>query len=178
MRLEPGKHLVVSKKQGFLPDTREVIVMGGKKERVTVTLIPLEKAGMQKRRWASWKPWAVVGAGALVGGVGGLAQWQAMAKMDEYERRVDRECADTGCTPAELEAEELADLDDQALLWNKVAIGMMAVGGAVVVSGAVLVFMNREYTVYPETAPGRPPAVSITPLPLPGGAALGVALRF
>jgi hypothetical protein len=149
-RLEPGKHLLVSTKENFLTDTKEVIVMGGTKETVTVKLIALEKAGVEKRRWASWKPWAVVGAGALIGGVGGLLQWRATVAMDDYERAVGRECADTGCTPQQLDDALIADKERTAKLYNKIAIGTMAAGGATIAIGAALVFMNRPYTVYPE----------------------------
>ncbi|HTM18924.1 MAG TPA: hypothetical protein VL172_00385, partial [Kofleriaceae bacterium] len=148
-RLEPGKHLVISKKDGFLTDTKEVIVMGGKKESVSVKLIPLAKAGVEKRRWKSWKPWAVVGAGALVGGIGGLLQWQASSDMKAYEREVDQQCAETGCTPQQLDDLGFSADEHRALRENKIAIGLMAVGGASLVTGAVLVFMNRPYTVYP-----------------------------
>jgi hypothetical protein len=159
-RLMPGKHLVVGKKKGFLTDTKEVIVMGGRKETVALKLVAMEKAGVPTRRWANWKPWAVVGAGAVIGGVGGLLQWRATVAMDEYERAVARECADTGCTPQELEDALIADKERTAKLYNKIGIGLIAGGGAAVVAGAVLVFMNRQYMVYPEVD-GRSAGVNV-----------------
>jgi hypothetical protein len=163
---------------GFLTDTREVIVLGGTRESVTISLIPLHQAGTQVRRWRFWKPLAVVVAGGVVAGAGGLLQWQSIRHMEDYDRAIGRECADGGCSAEELAGTPTAALKRRALLENKLAVGMLATGGAALVTGAVLMLMNRSHTVYPDasTSTRRPAAFQLSPLP--GGAALGVDLRF
>jgi len=180
LRLRAGDHQVVGAQEGFITLTQGVSLVPGGKKTVDVKLVAIKEAGVTKRRWANWKPWTVVIAGMVVGGVGGILQWQASGTMKDYERAIARECADTGCAPEDLAGTPTAALEDRALLENKIAIGMMAAGGAVVVTGAVLVFMNRQYTVYPESKPipATPGPVAITPVVIPGGAALTASLRF
>jgi hypothetical protein len=50
----------------------------------------------------------------------------------------------------------------------------MALGGATVVTGAVMLYLNRGRTVYPEAVERLSPSVS----PVPGGATLSLGGRF
>jgi|GEM_PF-4183406 len=101
--------------------------------------------------------------------------------MKDYEKAIARECADAGCTEEDLAGSPTVKLEDRALLENKIAIGMMAVGGAVLVTGAVLVFMNRPHMVYPDENPAtrkKPAVPPVTITPLRGGAAVSLSLSF
>ncbi len=168
-RIVPGPHQVVAKRKGYLTFTKEVSLFAGNDESVPIELIPLEKAGVATRKWAAWKPWAVVGAGAVIGGLGGLVQLSAIDQMNKYNDAIGEDCADGGCDPDAVPA-GTANFETTALFRNKVAIGMMVTGGAVLVTGAVLVVMNREKIVYP-TESSEPSGVALAPLP-EGGAAI------
>jgi len=172
-RLVPGQHQLVGQQAGFLTLTQDVVLLPGKEEAVVVELLPVGANAVITRRWATWKPWAVVGGGVLLGGLGGLLQLQAISNMDQYNARIATGCGGDGCEPDEVPA-GAADLETTALLENKIAIGMMVAGAATVVTGAVLVFMNRGRTTYPDETATQ---LAVTPLP-EGGATVRIGLFF
>jgi hypothetical protein len=51
---------------------------------------------------------------------------------------------------------------------------MMIVGGATLATGAVMLYMNRGRTVYPESVERMTPSIT----PMPGGAALTFSGSF
>lgn len=174
-RLTAGPHQLVARKDSFLTYTSEEMLMPGKKQRLAIDMVPLTEATVTKRRWASWKPWAVVGGGAFIAGVGGLLQWKASRDFDRYDRHVERDCADTGCAKADLDT----TLEDLAKLENRVAIGMMAVGGVALAGGLWMLWLNRPTTYTPEEQANSPqPSVMLTPVITPGAASVDLALRF
>jgi tetratricopeptide (TPR) repeat protein len=159
VRTTPGTHAVVGTKEGFMTSTHDVVLMPGKKEPVDVSLASFEESSITRQRWATWKPWAVAGGGAVIAGLGVLLNVQAGSTMDDFEREVANRCAGDGCTAEELEG-SLGDRENLALLENKVAIGMMITGGAVVVTGVTLVILNRPRTYVPESGTRVVPTVS------------------
>ncbi len=167
-RLVPGPHQVVGSKDGFLTQTRDLVLLPGKAATVAVELVPLQEAAVITHRWAVWKPWAVVGGGVVVAGLGGLVQLRARTDLQRYEDAFGRECAQ-GCT-----VDPVADLKATAVLENRIAIGMVAAGAATVIGGVVLVVMNRGRTSYPDARGAR---LGVTPLP-GGGATISVGVRY
>jgi hypothetical protein len=174
-RVAPGSHQVVARKPGFLTATREPLVLGGKRARVDVAMVALADAAVTTRRWTAWKPWAVVGGGALVGGVGGLLQLKAASDFDRYDREVAAVCGDTGCGAGNPLPSSTANLESRARIENRVAIAMMLTGGAAVAGGVVLLWLNRPMTSIPreESAPVR-----VAPAVGPGVAALDLFVDF
>ena len=142
-RVLPGQHQVVGKRAGYLTRTVEVIVIGGKDEHVDLALDSLAAVGKVTHRWGTWVPWAVVGGGAVVIGAGALVQAIAVGDRDRYYDRAARECGGNAC-PAGF----ASDLKDRAILENRAAIGTIAVGGAVLALGGVMVYLNRGRFVY------------------------------
>ncbi len=159
-RLRPGKHLVVGELVGFLTKTEEIVALPGKSETVKLKLMSMEDATITRRRWATWKPWTVAGAGFVLAGFGGLLQWKAVSDMDSYEENVKMDCP-SGCyqpgTPgAEANPDAtisgaVQDIKDRALLENKIAIGTMITGGAVLAAGIAMVILNRPQRVIDES---------------------------
>ncbi len=98
MRLDPGKHQVVGRKSDYLTLTQDVNVFPGKKEPFELKLISLADATVTKRRWANWKPWAVVAGGAAVGGIGVLLELQARSTRSQYADILTSLCSDQPCT--------------------------------------------------------------------------------
>lgn len=167
-RVLPGPHQIVGKRAGFLTRTLELVVLGGKEQSVPVTLEPLTASGKVVRRWASWVPWAVVGSGVAVGAAGGILDARAFSNRDAYNAAVQM-CGTQGCDP-----DYRSHLQDTALLENRVSIGMFVAGGAAIVTGGVMLYMNRARIVYPDRKEQLMPTASVTPT----GATLGVTGRF
>lgn len=148
-RILPGHHEVVGQKAGFLTETQDAVLLPGVKAPIDVSLRSLTEAAVTRTRWKTWKPWAVAGGGALLAGIGVLVDLKASSDLDAFYTAVDTTCAGDGCGPHELDHTLLPE-EHSALLENKIAIGMMAVGGAAVATGVVLVIMNRPHTYVPE----------------------------
>ncbi|HEY4177332.1 MAG TPA: hypothetical protein VGM90_10885 [Kofleriaceae bacterium] len=171
-QLEPGTHQLVGVKQGYLTRTLEVFAFGGKSQSVTVALEPLTTAARIEHRWPQWLPWVVFGGGLAVAGIGGLVDLNAAGKADDYDRAVAQKCPMSACNPAVLGSD--ADLKNQAETRRNIAYGLFAAGGAITIGGAVMLYMNRGRTVYPESVEKVTPSVA----PMPGGAALSFSGRF
>ena len=165
-RLAPGPHQLVGKRDGFVPRTVDVVAYGGKKETVAITLDKLGSRGNGKlvHRWPTWLPWVVVGGGVALAGSGILVQRVAIGQRDDYYAQL--KTCDGPCPDGFAQ-----DSKDLATLENRIAIGMIAVGGAAVITGSVLVYMNRGRLVY-ENKPM--PTVTVNA----NGASVGVVGRF
>ena len=53
-RVTPGKHGVVANKAGFLTMTSELKVLGGSREALDITLLPVTRATKVVHRWSQW----------------------------------------------------------------------------------------------------------------------------
>ena len=166
-----GRHQVVARRRGYLTFAREFTALAGTTTHIDVSLQPLETAGGVERRWATWKPWAVVGAGAALVLIGVPLQLAARSNLDAYEQEVARSCPN-GCRREDL-PEAVWDLEARGHLENRLAIGAFVVGGLTAVTGAVLTYMNRPQRVRLEES-GRRVAV----VPHDDGAAFVLELTF
>jgi hypothetical protein len=160
--VEPGGHQVVASGEGRVPATEEVVLAPG--ERARVAIAPLYLRVREQRRWPAWKPWAVAGAGAAVALLGGALQWNAQREIGAFERGLgELGCADEspmeGSMPRDCETVELGDADAatrRSAIWQqRSALTAYTVGGAAVVTGAVLLVLNRgqpvrEYVARPQ----------------------------
>src|SRR5262249_24109134 len=80
MLVLPGEHYLAARKAGYFPVTRPVYVKAGRQARVA---LPMDEDRLiQERRWAAWKPWAVVGAGIAMAAVGAELERRAFAHRD------------------------------------------------------------------------------------------------
>lgn len=166
-RVLPGRHTVVGRKDGFLTLTRETTVVGGTCEQVELSLVALRDAAVTRTRWSTWKPWAVVGGGAAVAGLGVAVELSARAKMDAYREALATECGERGCAGGP--SPGTAALADDGRLRDRVGTSLMVVGGLAVATGVVLVIVNRPHTVLPAEA-------QLTVAPMAGPGFLGVGL--
>ena len=153
--VKPGRHQLVGAKAGLLTKTTDVFVVGGGREQVALSLAPMASAGKIVHRWPTSMPWIVVGAGLAVTGLGGLIEYQSFKTMNDYDRALVAACMDTGCTADKPVPDNVRDLKDTARTQNAIAIGAISAGVATVITGGVLLYMNRARTVYPtaEIAP-------------------------
>jgi hypothetical protein len=153
----------VGTKPGLLPRTLELVVVGSKSLEREVELEPLEAGAVVVHRWPGYVPWTVFGGGLAVAGVGGLVALLGQDQMRTYDKIVDERC--TGrCTADELA--DVASLKSGAELKSTLGVGLAITGGVAVVTGAVMLYLNRGRTVYPEVTPTA------------GGAAISFGGRF
>lgn len=169
-RAAPGRHQLIGTRAGFLPKASEVIVLGGARAKLDIELIPLEQAGHVVHRWPTWIPWVVLGGGLAVSAMGGVLELSATNQFNTYDDDVAKLCPN-GCRPGDANLAGLTREHDRATRANRIAVGVMAAGAAATITGAVLAYLNRGRTVFPD-------AVEPIVAPAPGGAIGGVTVRF
>jgi hypothetical protein len=142
-RLVPGMHELVARGAGLLAVARSVLVLGAKTTTEDVRLQSLADATVRKRRWAAWKPWSVAAGGVALLGIGALLERQAAIDYDGYRGDLARQCAEVSCPPGTISS----TIADRAATENRLAIGAFALGGAALLTGAVLVWLNQPRIV-------------------------------
>jgi hypothetical protein len=126
----------------------------------------------EQTRWAVWKPWAVVASAAVVGlASGGLhaISRQGFKTYDDGFQRLP--CLMTGCSESAIGT----DLNGQlrhATLEQKIAVGGYITAGALITSGAIMLYLNRPRLVEQDTA--APPRSRLTIIPAMSSDMLGV----
>jgi hypothetical protein len=170
--VRPGKHSITATKEGFLPTDMNQTLLPGETASLSVKLYTATDLTRYRRQWSAWKPWAVVGAGAAVALAGGALHMQARGSFEKFDTRIV-ECG--GCIPAQ----EVTDLRTRGTSMQQLAFGAYAVGGAALVTGAVLAFINRPqaYQINPDEA-GAPESASIAPLLGHGEGGILATFRF
>lgn len=169
-RMLPGAHSLVARKSGYLTETRALQLPPGRRSDEQIAMVSLASLPTRTvRRWASWKPWALFGAGVLVALVGVPLIVDAKHNLDSFDAEIARECP-SGCAPGTLPATVL-DARSRATTENGVAIGMFAAGGAVAAAGVVLLILNQPHAE-------RMSRVAVAPSLTPHFAGLSASLRF
>lgn len=137
-------HELMAKKQGYLSDTRRVTMAPGHLQAITLKLITLSEAADTGRRWATWKPWTVVAAGAAVVASSGILHVLSFRNFHDYDQKFQGlGCAiSPGCTEEEIGPKLNAQLG-LATREQKLAVGGYIVGGSVITAGVVLMYLNR-----------------------------------
>jgi hypothetical protein len=170
--LLPGEHQVVATKPGMQASLQTLILTAG--TPAAVELRPaIERAARPQmvRRWATWKPWAVLGSGGGFLGLGALSYFTASGDFAAYDRGVAARCP-AGCSAAMLAEYGLADKKQRAEREQVIAVSLFAVGGCAVVAGVVGLLLNQP-RVKLEARP-----VPLTIAPVAGGAVIATAWGF
>lgn len=166
-RVRAGAHTVSAEGKDLLAVNRRETLVAGDNPAIDLRLTPLADVTVTRTRWATWKPWAITGGGVAVAGVGAALLLSARGLRDDYQAALARECGELACDPEALPV-GTADLLDRAQLRNALGVGAVAVGGAAVVAGVVMVILNRPY------ASLEPRALSLEVTPTAGGAVVGL----
>jgi hypothetical protein len=173
-RVLPGPHQIVGKKDGYVPRTVEVVVLGGKHHHESLALDPLSKVARIEHRWPTWIPWTVFGGGFALAGIGELVHVKATSDLSAYASMVSRDCPD-GCPAPTVDR----SLESNAKLENAIAISMISIGASAVATGAVMLYLNRGHTVYDVGRESPTPrAARIDVIPLRDGGAVSVSGQF
>jgi hypothetical protein len=160
----PRAHEVAAKKSDYGTLAKRVNVAAGARE--TISLSPRKL--VEDRPWATWKPWAVFGAGVAIVGASGVVHALSARGFSNYDAGfVTLDCAATGCTEAQIDQKnpKLGPQLHRARLQQEIAVGGYLVGAAVIATGVALVVHNRPHLLEREDAnPGR---VAVAPLVSP-----------
>jgi tetratricopeptide (TPR) repeat protein len=163
-RVLPGEHLLVIRGPGQSVNTRLLALQRGRQTRIELET---------RRRWKSWQPWSVLGAGALVGLAGGVSQWRAQANIERHQRLFAEACPQ-GCPDDTQPA--LARLRQHAIWQNRVGVTALITGSAVIIVGTSLVVLNQLPPFRIELNRAAP--FSVQPMLAPDSAGVSVRLEF
>src|SRR5215217_487098 len=134
--IRPGVHSIVAFKDGHLPTEKRQPLMPGEKAEVDLELYTEDEVIRYKRRWSAWVPWTVLGAGLVMGGGGGLMHRKANEAFRDFDSRI----TPTG-SPL---TRDLAGLRRTGSRFQAGAVGAYSQGGAAVMTGTVLLYLNRQ----------------------------------
>jgi hypothetical protein len=151
-RVRIGKHQFVAEKKGYNAQIDAPFIEPGQKFRIELTLYTAEELTRYKRKWnARWMPYAVIGGGVALGLAGGALQLSASSSYRDFDAKIAKCNTDNnngGCDATAAGITDLRDSGDTKRTLGYVGYGL---AGAAVVTGAVLVYLNRE-TSYEITA--------------------------
>ena len=175
-----GPYTIAARREGFVTNHSVRVLEGGKQAVFDLDLKTMEQLTEYRRRWPAWMPWAVVGTGAAVAIAGGGLHYAAIQKTRSVDRESRARCG-AGCDsePADLAAERA-----EASTMQKVAMGGYVAGGAALLAGGVLAYMNRAESYvrpYDGDAPAERPRqakLEIAPVLDPAHAGVSVTARF
>lgn len=159
VRPEKTKTLLATK-LGFQTQQITPELVKGQMNRIKIDMVGLESVTRYERAFDAWIPWAVIGGGvALIGG-GAVMTVQSSNKFQEFDDAVST-CNsdspftfedDTGrtinagvgqvgvCKPTS----SLLGMKDDGELFQTLSIVGYAAGGAVLTTGLILLYINRE----------------------------------
>jgi Tetratricopeptide repeat len=171
--LLPGAHQVVAAKPGMQAALHALsLTAGGTTALELRPTLALPALPQMERRWATWKPWAVMGGGGALLGLGALSYFSAKSSFEAYDRGVAERCP-SGCSAMMLaEYDELTERKASAERKQLVAFSLFAAGGGAVVAGVVGLLLNQ-----PRVRPDENPA-PLTLSPVAGGATVSTAWSF
>ncbi|WP_342374488.1 hypothetical protein NVS55_24400 [Myxococcus stipitatus] len=152
--IRPGLHSIIAFKDGFLPTEKRQPLMPGEKTELKLELYTEEEVIRYNRRWPAWMPWTMLGAGLAAAGGGGVLHWKSRESFQDFDSRIEP----TGTRMTD----ELSSLRRQGSSFRTGAIIGYSAGGAAVVTGAVLLYLNRE-RAYRINVEDNAPGVVIAP---------------
>jgi tetratricopeptide (TPR) repeat protein len=156
-------HEITAKRRDYVTRVKRVTVTPGAMQALD---LPLRKL-IGDRPLAVWKPWAVVGTGAALAAAGGVLHAFSARDFRAYDGEfLKLSCSTTGCTDQAIDAERpgLRDELRRARFEQKLAVGGYIAGGAAIVAGAALVFLNRPRVAEQEEEGPRGGGIAVAPL--------------
>ncbi len=165
-----GTHTVVASKEGFITAEQSDTLPGATSKLFELKLQTAEELTEYRRRWPQVMPWLVVAGGAIVAGSGAALHLSARDSFNAYDRGITS-CVNAttgGCTPDVA----LAGRKSSGDTMQGIGMAMYGIGGAALITGAVLVYLNRLTPYHSTTVGVTPTTVSLIPLlgPAPGAA--------
>lgn len=165
----PGAHQLVATLEGHRPFTERIAIEAGATRRVVVNLerarervVIRREEPVLERPMRGWIPWLTAGGGAALAAAGGILALHARGELRDFD---DGVAASAGELPHSVAADP--GTIDRAEREQAIAIGLVAAGGAAVVTGLILAVFNEPRAVEERSA--------FRIVPLRGGIAIGIA---
>lgn len=171
-----GEHTFTANKPQFETTALTRVYPGGTKERVELRLYRPEDLTGYQRKFDAWIPYAVLGAGVAVAGLGGLLHASAAGSYDDYDAQV-RACereTQMACTIDD----DLQGLRDSGDTKQTLAFASYAIGGAAIAGGVALLVINRAKPYRKDIEGLEAGEVAVTPVIAPGGVGVSASLRW
>jgi PEGA domain len=148
--IKAKSHELTAKKAGYQAEARRVTISSGEILTVDLSLATLSQAADASRRWAAWKPWAIVAAGSAIAAAGGVVHVLSSRNFDAYDEGFLRlSCANPtadepipGCQGGQIPG-ILRDQLIRARQQQTVAVTSYLIGGSLISAGIVLLYLNR-----------------------------------
>ena len=159
-KVRVGKHTFYGDKEGYNARVTAPFIGPGETFRIELKLYTAKELTRYRRRWdKEWMPYTVIGAGALVGIIGGGFEYLASSNFKDFDTAVAK-CNTTSVmnspktTPMGCPSSTSGLLDMRNSGNTKRTIGIVGYGvaGAAIATGAVLAYLNRSqpYQIRPE----------------------------
>jgi hypothetical protein len=132
-----GSHVVTAAKDGYVANQVARVLSPGARVGLELKLNTQEELTVYERRWPAWKPWAVMGAGAGVALAGGALHYAAFMKFKAADKSIGNCQLNCGAR------RDLTLAHDRAEAMQTAAVASYSVGGAAIVAGGVLAYLNR-----------------------------------
>jgi len=164
-------HEVTARRSDYMSEAKRVTVASGELKSLDLKLITLSEAEAGSRRWATWKPWAVIAAGGVVAASAGVFHVLSSRDFTRYDDGFQKlRCAQgvhpPGCPEADPAVPELSDLNarlKRARQERAIATGGYIAGGSLVAAGLVLLYLNRPRLVEQSETSSPFSGVSVAP---------------
>lgn len=188
--VRPNNVTILATKEGFQVSQSKPNLKKGMVNDIALTLLPLDQSVRYVRPFGNWIPWTVVTAGALILGGGAIASWQSGENLKAYDDAVAT-CNTTtavdvkdetvngnvlgqrfACTP---DSSITSKKDTANTMKTLSTVGYIA-GGAVLATGIVLLYVNRERPITVEGTVDVP--VTLVPYIGPDGGGVSATIGF
>jgi len=177
-RVRAGEHTVVARADGYTPVPLTVKLLGGTVSAITIPMYTDSELTRESRRMPNAVPYAVLGGGVVIAGLGALLHTSARSSFDDYDGAIKR-CSDTdpshGCSTL---PSGVADMKTTAESRQTLAIAAYTVGGLAIASGIVLVIINRPHVYRIDPTKGSSDELSIAPVFTPSQAGFALSGSF
>ena len=167
-----GEHQLLATKPGFLTASKTLVFVPGKLTTYEIPHLELKAAFGMGRRWDSWIPWALLGGGGALVGLGAWSYVAAASNFAGYDVGITSRCQNR-CDATTLAGfSDFRHRKDRAETEQVLVFSLFSTGGAVVIAGAIVLIMNQP-RMQPEPNRTLPVVASI-----PGGTTVSMSWRF
>jgi hypothetical protein len=136
--VRPGAHSISATREGYVPSDMSRTLLPGDATKLDLKLYTDNDLIQYKRRWSAATPWLMVGAGVAVAAGSGWLHLQARDNLSAFDKGID----ESGGTQL-AKVPDLQSTLNRGNTFQNVAIGGYALGGAALITGAVLVYLNQ-----------------------------------
>jgi hypothetical protein len=169
--VRPGAHSILATREGYVPSDMSRTILPGETAKLDLKLYTDDDLIQYKRRWPVATPWLAVGAGVVVAAGSGWLHLQARDSLTTFDQGVDERGG--------VQLAQVPDLQsslNRGNTFQNLAIGGYALGGAALITGAVLVYLNQPQPY--RIDPNQKQAEAVTIAPLLGGGTHGAQALF